>query len=54
MIFDYTVSRGQLLFLYEFAAFGSGAPVAATVIQDRILAGSENAITPREIIIGGF
>lgn len=53
MIFDYTVSRGQLLFLYEFAAFGR-VPVAGTAIEDRIFAGSENAITPREIIIGGY
>jgi hypothetical protein len=41
MLFDFTVSRGQLLF--------TGA-----AIEDRIMAGSENAITPREIIIGGF
>jgi hypothetical protein len=53
MLFDFTVSRGQLLFLYEFAS-GSAAPVTGAAIEDRIMAGSENAITPREIIIGGF
>ncbi len=59
MIFDYTANvfgatTGQVIFLYEFAAQGAGAPPVAVSKEDRIMAGLANAVTIREVTIGGF
>lgn len=59
MIFDFTANpfgaaTGQVLFLYEFAAIGAGTPPAAVAKEDRIMAGLANAVTIREVTVGGF
>ncbi len=59
MIFDYiqpfVASLGMgASFLYEVATGSASGPVAATAIQDRIMLGLANAVTIREVTIGGF
>ena len=47
-------STGNVLFLYEFATGSAAAPPSGTAVEDRIMAGSQNAITIREVTIGGY
>lgn len=60
MIFDYSAQQfsaatGQgALFLYEFASGSASGPVASVAVDNRIMAGLANAVTIREVNIGGF
>lgn len=47
-------STGSVLFLFEMVSAGAPTPPAGTAIEDRIMAGSQNAITIREVTIGDF
>lgn len=47
-------STGSVLFLYEMVGGESAPPPAGAALEDRIQAGSQNAVTIREVTIGGY